>query len=484
MQTLMTLHRWLGVIACLAIFTFAGSGLLHPLLSRTQPQPAQFSGPRAPMPAGALSLPAVLRAHGIENLQGATLALLERGAAYRVQTEQGGARYFDVHSGTEIENGEREHARQLARHFLGDRRTAIDQLTRIGAFDAEYPAVNRLLPVWRAHFDRADGMTVYVDTEGNRLATLVDGRKRVLQNVFRRLHNFSYLDALPGLRLPLMFGLLVATASTSVAGLIMFVKLRRAERRLQRLPARRWHRRLSLAIGASALGFTVSGGWHLLQQTREIPLPSPQTETFASSELGDFIPAGDFTLLRVGVACYRTPATPMGAGAPSMMMEHHHPVAADHHAPAAPMASCVDTRQGAPIADAESVRALTLARRFARSEAAVAELEAVTRFGDEYGFINKRLPVWKVRFADSETRWYVENSSGALALRADDSAAREGWVFGYFHKARFIGDACKDLRDGALIAFALGNLVVAALGLWLFATRYRKRDPVPAPVAS
>ena len=41
------------------------------------------------------------------------------------------------------------------------------------------------------------------------------------------------------------------------------------------------------------------------------------------------------------------------------------------------------------------------------------------QFGGEYGFINKRLPVWKIQFANDATRWYVETASGELALRAD-----------------------------------------------------------------
>lgn len=476
MRTLMTLHRWLGACACLAVLIFAGSGLLHPVMSRSQPQPEHFTPPRIVLPEQSPPLRNVLRAQGIEYFGGAMLAALPGGPAYRIETTGEPARYFSASTGVEIPQGEREHARALARHFLGDTRTPIETLTRIDTFDAEYTAVNRLLPVWRVRFARPDGLTVYVDTAGNRLGTLVDNRKRALQTVFRGLHSFSWLESRPWLRLPLMLGLLAATASTAGIGLYMFAALKRADQRLQRLPARRWHRRLSLLIGVSALCFTLSGGWHLLQQQREIPPPDAPERQFSAEELGAFVPHGAFTLLRVhGRACYQI-AAPSN---PAMMMEHHHGQHADAKN-AENTSACLDTRDGAAVPNAESTLAEQLARHYARTDAALESLEPISRFSNEYGFINKRLPVWKVRFKGDATSWYVETGSGTLALRAQPGAALEGWVFAYFHKARFIGDAYKNWRDAALMLFAAGNIIVAGLGLWLLCARYRRARPAAA----
>src|SRR5690606_17568018 len=105
--------------------------------------------------------------------------------------------------------------------------------------------------------------------------------------------------------------------------------------------------------------------------------------------------------------------------------------------------------------DADRRAAQALARHYAGSAARVTTAEPITRFGGEYGFINKRLPVWKIEFEGSQRRWYVETGSGALALALDDRAALAGWVFAYVHKWSFFKEGWQDLRDLGMAAFAL-----------------------------
>src|SRR5690606_15068772 len=124
-----------------------------------------------------------------------------------------------------------------------------------------------------------------------------------------------------------------------------------------------------------------------------------------------------------GVPCFRVSAARAAMqAAPGNDHAHHHHAASTDSAPPEP--SCLDTAQLQPIETAERRRAEQLARHYAQSAAAIDELAQVTRFEGEYGFINKRLPVWKVRFADDSTRWYVETATGALAMRSDAYAAR------------------------------------------------------------
>lgn len=466
MKNIILIHRWLGVIACLAVFMFAGSGILHPVMSRMQPQPAQFAPPRVELPANALSLRAVLEQNHIDRFNAATVVQVSDAAVYRVQTNSS-ARYFRVDSGVEVDNGERVHAEFLARHFLGDSTSKIASLQEQRNFDDDYVFINRLLPAWRVEFVRDDGMRVYVDTAGNRLATLTDTKKRIFQTYFRTLHDFDFLEDHNMLRLTVMLLLLFSAFITAVAGVVMYVRLRRASQRLKNLSVRRWHRRLSLAIAIVTFSFTVSGIWHLLQSRREIMLPStPQTDFF-TQELGDTIASQPFVLLRVSEqVCYRQPATLKHETA----HEHHHPEGMAHTSPA-PL--CLDTKSLQPIADADVKLAEQFARYYSHSEGAVQSAEMITKFGGEYGFINKRLPVWKIQFESDSTRWYIETSSGVLALHVDDSDAREGWVFSIFHKARFIGDAYKNLRDAFLMLAAFGCLTVATLGMILFVRQLR-----------
>lgn len=474
MKKLVLLHRWLGVIACVAVLMFAGSGILHPVMSRLQPQPAQFMPPPVAVPESALSLRAVLDKNRIEEFSAATLVQLPEVAAYRVQTMTG-ARYLRADSGDEIAAGERIHAESLARYFLygkqqveksATQQAAIAQVSRIENFDGDYVFVNRLLPVWRVDFARDDDIRVYVDTAGNRLATLTDRPKRIFQTVFRTLHNFEFLEGHNTLRVTVMLVLLSATFFTAVAGVVMYVRLQRAGQRLQRLPVRRWHRRLSLAIAVVTFSFTLSGGWHLLQSQVEVITPTALPTNLHRDELGEAAIDRAFVLLRAaGRPCYRV-GVPMPRGL-AAEHEHHHPMPAGKPVTAS-IPDCIDTQTMQPLAGAVSTLAEQLARFYASSTAPVTTLEQVTRFEGEYGFINKRLPVWKVQFSGDATRWYVEVASGALALRADENAAREGWFFSIFHKARFIVDPYKNLRDGFLMVVALGCIAVALLGLWMF----------------
>ncbi|MDX9874522.1 MAG: PepSY domain-containing protein [Spongiibacteraceae bacterium] len=465
-------HRRCGLLACVALFVFALSGMMHPVMSRLQPQPVERAAPTATLAPQAQPPAAVLRQHAVTEFTGLRLVQAGAHSAYRVALPDGTSHYFRSSDGQQLADGERLHAETLARHASGDHQSDVRELVRIDAFDQDYPAINRLLPVWRVRFDRDDGLTAYVDTRGDRLATLQDHPKRVAQTLFRQLHNVAALEALPWLRVPLMLTLLAAALIAVVTGLLGFWREWRRSRSRRRsgnqprrpLTARDQHRYLALGIAITTLGFLASGGWHLLHGVRQPAPPAPSPSRFVTSELGDALPPAPFQLVRVdGTPCYRTPERGAPAG------PHHHHGAA----PAAPepvLACCVDTATGEPLPAAERRLAIALARYHAgNSTAPVTAARPVLQFDDDYGFANKRLPVWQVRFGDDPTRWYVETSSGALALRADGASAAEGWAFSHLHKWQFI--AQPDLRDALLMLCAALQLGVATLGLRLFLRR-------------
>ncbi len=183
------LRRWHRRIAWLALFaacTFALTGLLHPLMTRLQPQPVQ----RLPLPMPVLSqaLPApagALAAAGIANVS--ALRPVHDGTRWlwRVQTAGEGVRYVDAQTGAmQSPDAERAHAERLARWYAGEPATPIMISEKLTAFDVDYGYTNRLLPVWRVRFARDDALAVYVSTEDDRLATISDARKRVFQKPF------------------------------------------------------------------------------------------------------------------------------------------------------------------------------------------------------------------------------------------------------------------------------------------------------------
>lgn len=479
MATLMFWHRWLGVLALAAVAMFASSGILHPLMARVQVQPVARQAAVAHLPAEPKRLDEVLDKYGISHFAAVRVVAVDGTAYYRIGSNDGSARYFALRDAQELAGGEQRHAQALAARFSGDAQSKAHPQRQL-RFDDDYPAVNRLLPVWRVDLQRDDGMRVYVDTAGDRYVTLTNDRKRTLQTLFQTLHTFSFLNAWPALRIMVMLVLLSGALSSALLGVLMYFKQRRADRpqpldaRRKRQGARRWHRRLALTIAVSCVLFVVSGSWHLLQGELTPELPPPLASHFHRTEIGAATPSAAFVLMHsLGRACYRL------VNAPAAVDEHAHHHGA--HAPDDKALPCLDAQSGDSLPNADKQQAIALARTYGGvdNDSPVASATPVMRFDEEYGFINKRLPVWKIQFKDKDDAWYIETASGALAAHVNNAARYEGLSFAYLHKAAYFPEALKDLRDLLLVVLAFGNLAISVLGGWLFYGRARRRRATP-----
>ncbi|MFN3587384.1 MAG: hypothetical protein ACK4UT_07760, partial [Moraxellaceae bacterium] len=98
----------------------------------------------------------------------------------------------------------------------------------------------------------------------------------------------------------------------------------------------------------------------------------------------------------------------------------------------------------------------------------IASVEKITRFEGEYGFINKRLPVYRVGY-DRPDRLavFVETVSGVTAAEVRNAQRVEGWSFAYLHKWTFLDALGKNLRDALVGLMALLIVVTVLLGLRL-----------------
>ena len=102
----------------------------------------------------------------------------------------------------------------------------------------------------------------------------------------------------------------------------------------------------------------------------------------------------------------------------------------------------------------------------------IVRTEWITKFAKEYGYIFKRIPVIKVQMNDADqTRYYIEPATGVISAKVRNIDGFEGIIFAYLHKWSF-ENINKDLRDILVSLFALGNIVVAFLGFYLFTRRY------------
>ena len=103
-----------------------------------------------------------------------------------------------------------------------------------------------------------------------------------------------------------------------------------------------------------------------------------------------------------------------------------------------------------------------------QSEESIVSDTLITKFAGEYGFVNKRLPVWRVSYSTNEhDTYYVETSSGKLAARINDVTLREATSFNFLHKHHFMDFAGKEVRDFSTMFWAMAQIILVVIGLIL-----------------
>ena len=470
-------HRRLGLVTCFGVLLWGLSGLSHPIMSRLQPKPAAFTAPTSVMNlAETMDPQAVLACHQIAQFQRLNVISLDNAVYYRIASSTDApARYFSAADCKEIQGGDEYYARKLASYYTGRPESAITGVSLITQFDEEYLSVNRLLPVWRVEFAGPDHLRAYIDTDQARLSTLIDDTRNVLGTMFRLGHNWAFLESFPRMQLMVMMVILGTVLFSAISGLTLYVRRRsHSQERLEKQAGRRWHRRLGLLVAITTLTFAGSGVFHLVmsyQQQKATVTHQPATIEAAGLSAQGWQQVTQHQPHRIDLVHTATGLYWLLRNdlPPSRVAVLSH---ADHH-PTSHASTAVILLPADNDAIASSTNLLALARSQAAQyaslpEQAVKQTEAITKFGGEYGFIFKRLPVMKVQFAGAgNPRYYIEPATGALAAEIRDIDATEGKTFAYLHKWTWL-DANKAIRDVLMMLFALGNVSVALLGLWLF----------------
>lgn len=462
-------HQWLAWLAVLALLLFGASGMLHPVMSWTGPRPAAFYPPQAAMNAEqAAAIPGVLTQHGITSPL--LVKLVPSGEDVLVQVTQSAhqpRRYFDPASGGELEGHDIRHAIWLARYYSGLEQDDITSVNFQTEFDDAYPWVNRLLPVYRITFDTPDHRTVFVHTELNALAGLTNNWKTSLQTLFGIFHTWNFLNDMETLRIAAMLVLLASLFSTTVAGMILIFTLRQ---RPNPNKSRRWHRRLAYALWLPLLAFSASGSYHLVQysygeSTRGIRMGEPldlaglnNNGTWMARYAG--MPLNGISLVQGenGALYYRL-GIPQSRKAMPTQNQRYDGVPLENPS------LYIDARTGKETTLSEEDMARFIAR-FHKPGAPQA-VSSILHFSPEYDFRNKRLPAWRVDYADGETL-FVDPAGGLLIDRIHSAEKLENYVFSTAHKWNFLADwTSRPLRDALVMTVLLLALVMAGFGIWM-----------------
>lgn len=469
-------HRLLGWTGGIALILFGLSGLTHPLMTWFGPQAAAFFPPQGQFAARDITaIPKVLAASGLNQVQLVKLMPTATGNLLQITVDNGiTRRYFSLADGAEHPEFDRQQGEWLARHYTGLTDTPIRAMALQTTFDNAYPAVNRLLPVWRVEFDTGDNLVAFVHTELNALASLTNDTRTLQQAIFQTFHSWRWLDRLEPARVAILLVLTAALAAMCLTGMIMAFTLPRRTLGGQR----RWHRALAYGLWLPLLAFALSGLFHLLHNAGErgsqpfsyaapikiagfgtapapiekIPVEIAPVDTAAER------PLNSVSLLAGpdGLLLYRLDEP---AGNPARHVDHH---ARFDGTPTSRPARLVDVATGAPspLTDEDLARFFSAAH-LDISPDQIQGSAIVTRFGPDYDFRNKRLPVWRVDHPGGAA--FIDPANGALVDHIDGVDQLEGLSFSHLHKWNFLTPLTgRPLRDG-LVAL----VIVIALGFSL-----------------
>lgn len=509
-------HGWLALIGGISLFLWGLSGLTHIAMVVFGPQQAQFMPPRAPLNLqGSPPVAEMLGKAGIDRAMAVRTVAYDGQSLVQVTTDpRSTRRYFDPASGKELPGQDARQAEYLARYYLKEERP-ISSITLQTGFDADYGWVNRLLPVWKIRFAGDDRLTAYVHTETSSLAAVNNCTKGWLQTIFRALHSWEWVPpSMTWLKVVVAGAMVGSLAALALTGIAMLVTVRRKKR----LPgAKGWHRVMGYVLALPLIMFSLSGIYHLVQGA--IAPPAGQMRMAAPIDLSkgrfpigaqwseltrglkvDSLSliegAGGRPLYRLGLA--RDEAMPKGehdhGAAPAAKGDHAGE--GDHMGHAMPKTAMeiraarfegvqptgpalyIDAQTGAAAPQGDRELARMLATRYAGvSEDKIIDMRLITRFGPDYDFRNKRLPVWRVDYAAPvNATLFVDTATGALADRVEHWQLPERYVFSFIHKWNFLFPLGKIGMNAVVGGFMIALLIfMGVIGLQLYLRLRRAR---------
>jgi len=434
---LAVLHRALVWVASVVLACWLLSGFLHPLMSLIAAKPQRFAPPALQLDAAALPTgwEALRAAQGDASIIRAVPG--PQGPLWQLtdgfDTER---RYLHI-DGSEFPGGEAAYARWLAGWYLGEEAPVASLELQI-AFDDAYPWVNRLLPVWRLEIGGEHPRTVWLHTETGALASVGDARRTQLQTVFRALHTLSWLDGLEPLRVALVASAMLCLIALAGSGLYLFW------RRPGGRGARRWHRRLGIAVALPLLLMAGSGLLHALVSAgapppRGLALPPPLAALPATPDWTSLVGAQQQLALR-------------DVGGRVVVV----------HRSADASVLAVKALDGLPTPSIDDLVQRTAALHGVDG---TFEIEPVPHFSPDYDFRNRRLPAW-IAVDGSGARIALDPLTGQQIDRQSATQRGESWVFAIVHKWQPLAHALgsPSLRDALQVGWLALILPLGVLG--------------------
>jgi len=467
------LHRVFGLIAIVPVICWTLSGLSHPFMSnwfRPFIPVEVYKPPVQSEVKPALSIQQVLHINDIIELRNFGLVSFNKASYYQVLGKDSVCNYYSADDGVLLKNGDQLYAVWLARYFTQDSVSAIKSISLQKTFDGQYQPINHLLPVWKVSFARPDGMDVYIETGQSRMGTFNNNTRKALLWVFEQLHTWEFLAAIAGdtFRNVFLLGVITVMFFSLVSGLTIYglfwkkfktaTQKRKANGRDDKRFLHRYHRQIGLYVSFVMLTFVISAAFHLFVKLHNTePEKAPYAQLINREELSLSnlkMPVADSIIRKISLAKFNDRAYYQVTIAPKTILYF-------------------DTQTGTVLADGDKIYAAFLSNYYRPESKGIKQVKGklkvsqIRQFDNEYGFINKRLPVQKVSYPGNEN-WYIETTTAKLATKVNGLDRAEGFSFIFLHKFFYMSWAGKNIRDIASMLAALGVLVVAVLGFLSF----------------
>ncbi|EHQ25368.1 PepSY domain-containing protein [Mucilaginibacter paludis] len=461
-------HRVLGLTALVPVIFWTLSGLSHPFMSnwfRPFIPREVFHPLTQDQMKPVLSLQQVMDQNHILRLRNFSLVNFDRGTFYQIQQSDSTYQYYSAINATILPDGDKRYAIYLARYFTNDTSSAIKSAQLQTTFDGRYQPINHLLPVWKISLDRPDGMDVYIETSQSRMGTFNNNTRKAFLWLFDQFHTWRFLAWMGGekFRVIVLIVIVAVMLLSLISGLTVYglfwkrfkeIKQKReANGTVDKRFIHRFHRQIGLIVSLVMFTFVISGGFHLVVKLYNLkPEHRPYHQLITRQELGQSnlrLPVADSVIRRVALVKFNNNVYYQVLDKKKQIQYFR---AADHQL----------------LPNGDVVFATYLSQFYhdgpVNGRPAVSQ---VKQFDNEYGFINKRLPVEKISYPDGEN-WYIETTTGKLATKVSGTDRAEGLSFIFLHKYFGMAWAGKNIRDIVSMLAALGVLVVSLFGFASF----------------
>ncbi|MBZ9611503.1 PepSY domain-containing protein [Rheinheimera maricola] len=474
--TLVKWHRLLLWLGGATLIIFALSGITHPIMSWTGPQAVTMRPP-------ALQLDGVTLQQAMQRINTAQLPAqaLVKLVPYRdtalVQLTANlstARQYLTLDDSTAPDD--QDVAIWLASHYSGEAEANVTTVALLNTFTNAYPSVNRLLPVYQV--DYQNGLSLYIHTESLSMAGITTPYKTAVQAVFRQLHSWQWLDATPVLKVVVMTILLGSALLLALSGAWLLFKLPFAARRRG---LRRWHYALSWLLVVPVVLYLLTGIYHfsykqLAADTAGLTLPAAQPLPAQPALAGSVFQSLDST------AMYNSASLVQADGSWYWRLSEFNPQQqADRSSrfngqQSEQGAQFLALTAGAPALDDATYARLLAAKFTGLAADKLTNQTLISRFGPDYDFRNKRLPVWQLDYAGG--RLFVDAVSGQLIEQQSQASRFERYSFSFVHKWGILQPLLgREGRDMVVVGIMLLVLLMAGVG---FAMRLRRRKhPTP-----